>query len=75
MKTLYQELKKAGIPIGSHESDLYFKRTAESMKILTQFDLQSKNATCFVNQAHPNTGEVWVDVPFAYDPWWNNRNR
>ena len=70
MPSLYEEIKKAGIPIGNHCSDLYFKRTPESLEILTKHDLQKKNATYFTNQIN---GEIWVDVPFAYDPYWENK--
>jgi hypothetical protein len=74
MKTLYQRLVESGIQVSSHESDLYFPATPESKAILEEFPLQKGNATSFTNQAHPNIGERWYDVPFAYDPFWEARS-
>jgi hypothetical protein len=68
--TLYNELKEAGIPLSSHESDLYFKSTPESLAILEKYPLQRRNSTRFKNNLN---GEIWMDVPFSYDPWWAAR--
>ena len=73
MKSLYAELRAAGVPLGSHESDLYFPDTPETREILARYPLQQSNATGFINQAPPNVGEQWIDVPFAYDPFWGNK--
>ena len=73
MKTLYKALKDAGIETAAHESDLYFPVTPETRAILKRFPIQQWNATVFTNEAHPNIGERWFDVPFAYDPYWQAR--
>lgn len=67
--SLYKELKANGIPIDNHESDLYFKRTDESVAILAKYPLQKSYARSFPALG----GETWVDVPFAYDPFWEAR--
>jgi hypothetical protein len=64
--TLYTRLKEAGIEVDNHESDLYFPKTKESLEIL-KFPLQKKNSSTFQNQI---TQSQWIDVPFAYDPYW-----
>jgi hypothetical protein len=61
---LYDALIAAGCEIDSHESDLYVKATlvAESGRLRSFF-------------THQVTGETWIDVPFAYLPWWEKRAR
>lgn len=61
--------------MSSHESDLYFKATPESLAILERYPIQKSNAQRFRNKRPPNVGESWVDVPFAYDPWWEARQQ
>lgn len=74
-ETLYAALVAAGIQIANHESDLYFPITPESTAILARFPLQKGNAKTFRNQAPPNVGERWYDVPFAYQPFWDKVRR
>ena len=73
MKSLYEEIRDAGIPLSNHASDLYFRATPEALVILARHPLQKSNATFFTNEAPPHKGERWVDVPFAYDPFWSSR--
>jgi hypothetical protein len=68
MSTLYEDLKAAGLETDHHESDLYFPRTNESLAILKKHPLQHNNATAF---KHLDKNEIWFDVPFAYDPFWD----
>ena len=49
--------------------------TAQVREILARYPLQRGNATCFTNQAPPHAGERWIDVPFAYDPFWERVRR
>lgn len=74
-KSLYDAIKDAGIPFSNHESDLYFKKTDKSTAILRTYALARAVATTFVNQAPPNVGEIWYDVPFAYMPFWEKVSR
>lgn len=73
--TLYDEIKAAGIPLACHESDLYFRACPESAEILARHPLQKANATRFTNEAEPHKGERWVDVPFAYAPFWDRKQK
>lgn len=69
--SLYTDLVAAGIEVSNHESDLYFPSSPESRAILFNYDLESKNATCFRSNID---GKTWIDVPFAFDPFWEKRN-
>jgi hypothetical protein len=64
MSTIYQDAKAAGIPIANHYSDLYLKNCEETRQLLKK---HGQRARTFVNQVE---GGIWVDVPFAFDPYW-----
>jgi hypothetical protein len=68
--TLYGDLLRAGVPMDSHESDLYALDTALAREILAKFPESAKLASRFESQLD---GEIWWDVPFAYLPWWQAR--
>jgi len=69
--TLFEALTAAGIPTDHHESDLYFPVTPTSTAILAQYPAWKASATTFVIQPeHADRGQLWYDVPFAYDPYW-----
>lgn len=71
MKTnLFAEIKAAGIPCHNHESDLYLPDTAEVWRILEKFPGHRANARRFFNRVEK---ETWLDVPFAFQPWWDIR--
>jgi hypothetical protein len=67
--TIYEELQQAGIPLNSHESDLYAKVTPESRALIAYYDFKT-NVRIFTNQ---QDGTPWYDIPFAYDPFWEKR--
>jgi hypothetical protein len=68
--TLYQELKAAGVPLDSHESDLYFKHTREAIDILRRYPVECKASKSFRSELD---GDSWVEVPFAFSPFWEDR--
>lgn len=68
--TLYEELYKAGAKIDHHESDLLFKLTPATMRILQRYPTEFNRATTFVCQV---SGSVWYEVPFAFDPFYSLR--
>lgn len=69
--TLYAALVAANIPVRSHSSDLYFPATPEALAILDKYPLEKSNSQGrgFTNQVE---GGRWVDVPFAYMPFWDD---
>ncbi len=72
--SLHADLVAAGIKIGNHESDLYAPDTPEVRAILDRYPLNKANARPFtVQQGHPDAGQRWLDIPFSYDPFWENR--
>jgi hypothetical protein len=52
-----------------HESDLYLLWTSESAELVKQY---SKNAKVFRSELD---GELYFDVPFAYEPFWTAKQR
>lgn len=70
--SLYRDLLEAGIEVDNHASDLYFPITPQSTVLLQRYPVLRQNATTFTNQI---TQTRWYDVPFAYDPFWENVER
>jgi hypothetical protein len=64
--TVYHQLKAADIPTSNHCSDLYCKVTSESRSIIDQYEYKS-NVTTFKSNID---GTLWYDIPFAFDPYW-----
>jgi len=73
MKTLHERLTDAGCEIGNHYSDLYVRYTPEAAAIIDEWrkdnGLTSGWGMCsfFTNQVE---GGRWIDIPFAFDPYW-----
>jgi hypothetical protein len=75
MGTLYQRLKAVMKPedISSHESDLYVRWTPEAQAVINEWrrenGLMDGWGLCswFTNQVE---GGTWIDIPFAFDPFW-----
>jgi len=64
---LYDKLKDAGIVMDSHESDLYVPSSAEALKLIKEHGF---NYSFFRSNID---GKLWIEVPFAYSPWWDER--
>ena len=64
MTSLYKTLVAAGCQIDSHESDLYARVTPESEAIV------KVSARPFSHFLSKLDGKMWMDVPFAFEPWW-----
>lgn len=69
--TIMQEMIDAGVEISHHESDLYVKVTPESRAIVEDYEFRC-NVTAFRSRVD---GELWYDVPFAFDPFWIKAQR
>lgn len=68
--TLFQDLQAAGCEMDHHESDLYVKATPKSLAIIR--DHQPRGWRAFTSQIDR---EIWLDIPFAYDPFLANPPR
>lgn len=64
---IYQQLKRAGVKLDHHESDLYAKVTPTSQRIVNSYRFKSQ-VKKFRSQID---GKLWFDIPFAYTPFWN----
>jgi hypothetical protein len=69
--TIYDQLVAAGVPLDSHESDLYAKLTEASTAIIRAYPSRD-NVRTFVHQVDHT---VWYDIPFAYLPFWEARQK
>ena len=69
-KTIYNKLKEILPPehIDNHETDLYVVVCPESTRILKNYEYKS-NVTRFEDE----DGIEWYDIPFAYDPAWDEK--
>jgi hypothetical protein len=70
-KQLFEQVKSAGIEYDHHESDLYIPVTQRTLAMLEQYEFKS-GVTAFTSQID---GKVWYDVPFAYEPFWEAKQR
>ncbi len=68
--SLYKELKAAGIETDNHESDLYVKDSPEAREIVHRHRPEAPRA--FRSEVD---GEIWLDVPFAFEPFWDAKAR
>ena len=67
-QSIFQAMKKAGCTYCSHESDLYVEDSRIARHILGQYPTERANSRTFVSKID---GNLWIDIPFAYDPWWH----
>jgi hypothetical protein len=71
MATLFQELTAAGCEIGNHESDLHVKVCEKALIIIVDHVLLPGSTLQMPSKFASNMdGEMWWDIPFAYDPFW-----
>jgi len=71
-RTLYGEIVAAGIKYANHETDLYIPDTPQARAILDRFPVHKANARRFTNRVK---GGTWIDVPFAYLPAWEAKQK
>lgn len=71
MMDIYEEMKAANVPMSNYRSDLYVKSTPEALAILGRYEFKG-NTRFFTNTVD---GQVWIDIPFAYLPYWEGKRR
>lgn len=69
MKSIYQQMIDAEIPVAGYHSDLYVPVNNETTRILAGYQFHY-NVTAFRNEID---GKFWYDIPFAYDPYWEKK--
>ena len=67
MASLFKDLVRAGIPTDHHESDLYVLDTPEARETIKKYGYKFTTFTSDVD------GKRWIDVPFAYAPFWEKK--
>lgn len=68
---LYTQCVAAGIPTANHYSDLYIPVNEVTRKLVAEYAAAGgTQATMFHNQVE---GGTWYDVPFAYSPYWEEK--
>jgi hypothetical protein len=70
-KSFYQTLKGL-VPsdqLDHHESDLYVLDTPIARLVIRQFGRESTGFKSAID------GKRWLDVPFAYEPFWKKKKR
>jgi hypothetical protein len=65
--TLYREVVKRKIEHSNHYSDLYLPKTSETIRLCSYFNV---TPTIFTNNID---GKQWLDIPFMFEPYWNER--
>jgi hypothetical protein len=72
--SLYDDVVRLGIKHASHYSDLYLPCTPEVIELLARHGkhVDGWNVSRFTNQVE---GGTWLDVPFAYKPYWDSRSK
>lgn len=70
-KSIYQQMADV-LPsekISNHGSDLYVEINAQTKNIVSEYEFKN-NVTIFISEIEKTP---WFDIPFAYDPWWDER--
>ena len=72
-KHIFYQIKEAGIPYSSHETDLYVPVTPETIKLIENCDLKCKSMiSIFIDNIDK---KQWFDIPFAFLPAWEAKNK
>jgi hypothetical protein len=70
-ESLYDKLVASGAKMDHHESDLYVRASPQTWAIIRGHGgSQASNARTFMSE-----GVQWIDIPFAYEPFWRAKAR
>ena len=64
---LYDELVREGFTLDHHESDLYVKDSPLARELI------EKHKHAYTPFKDDIDHEMWLDVPFAYAPFWREK--
>lgn len=75
MKSIYKQLCEVLRPeeMDGWQSTLYCKVTPESREIVHSY--QFRNGVTTFREQKSGRNELWYDIPFAYDPWYDVRKK
>jgi len=63
--TIYEQMKKAGVKIEHHESDMYVPKNEVTDAIIADYEFKDNCEEFYSDMSQ----EYWYDIPFAYDPY------
>ncbi len=69
--SIYTEMKAAGVEIDNHCSDMYVPDNATTREIVKGYEYKC-NVIRFISDID---GTPWLNIPFAYDPWWSDAEK
>jgi hypothetical protein len=69
--TLYTKALAYGLQIDNWQSDLYIKYSPKAKSIIEQFATKEEMAN--LRQFVGTDKEIWLEIPFAYDPYWTTK--
>lgn len=69
IRAIYTAMKRAGVEINSHESDMYVPVNEVTQSIVDQYDYKC-NVSRFISEID---GKPWFDIPFSYKPFWDTK--
>lgn len=74
--SIYQRMLAAGVQIDSHESDLYVPATEQTRKLIADYNQEVKQGFRLETRTFTSQidGKPWIDIFFAYEPWWIARS-
>ena len=69
-ETIYQQAVRLGLDIEHHESDLYLRKSEKSGELVDAYEHRAN-----VRQFVAPDDSLWFDIPFAFDPFWAEKER
>jgi hypothetical protein len=70
--SIYEQAKALDVEMDSHESDLYMPVNDVTTALVKEYQFRS-NVRVFRSNIAPHN--LWYDVPFAYQPFWEGKRR
>lgn len=76
MNSIYDEAVSRMKPneIGNWYSDLHLKVTSVSKELIKNYKFAEQIKT-FKSELPGEEGTLWYDIPFAYSPWWDEKEK
>ena len=72
--SIYKRLRDAGCALDHHESDLYVRDSETARRIIREVNAVPSLGKWRAEPFMGSDGHRWLDIPFAYDPWWEKRS-
>lgn len=66
--SLYSKCISQGLKTDHYESDLYIEHSSKAAKLVNQY---TQNSILFIDNID---NKLWIEVPFAYTPFYENKN-